>query len=191
MRVNIKEKAEHFYNTAVDAATALNTSMVEEYTQLMKKNYEEYKKEAEQKAASYLKQESEKLHREKNSALAVQILSIRHKQSDLSHELTEQLFTDVKNRLNSFMKTEEYVLLLEKQIKDAIAFSKGLPMTVYINPSDEDKKKRLEESTGIEITISDRDFWGGIRAVIHEKDILINNSFESKFIDAKEQFSIM
>ncbi|WP_066713706.1 V-type ATP synthase subunit E [Clostridium sp. Marseille-P299] len=189
--MNIKEKAEHFYNTAVDAATALNTSMVEEYTQLMKKNYEEYKKEAEQKAASYLKQESEKLHREKNSALAVQILSIRHKQSDLSHELTEQLFTDVKNRLNSFMKTEEYVLLLEKQIKDAIAFSKGLPMTVYINPSDEDKKKRLEESTGIEITISDRDFWGGIRAVIHEKDILINNSFESKFIDAKEQFSIM
>ena len=189
--MNIKEKAEHFYNTAVDAATALNTSMVEEYTQLMKKNYEEYKKEAEQKAASYLKQESEKLHREKNSALAVQILSIRHKQSDLSHELTEQLFTDVKNRLNSFMKTEEYVLLLEKQIKDAIAFSKGLPMTVYINPSDEDKKIRLEESTGIEITISDRDFWGGIRAVIHEKDILINNSFESKFIDAKEQFSIM
>lgn len=189
--MNIKEKAEHFYNTAVEAATALNTSMVEEYTQLMKKNYEEYKKEAEDKAASYLKQESEKLHREKNSALAVQILSIRHKQNDLVLELTEQLFTDVQNRLNDFMKTEEYMLLLEKQIKEAIAFSKGLPMTVYINPSDEDKKVRLEQATGIEIKISDRDFWGGTRAVIHEKEILINNSFESKFYDAKEQFSIV
>ena len=189
--MNIKEKAEHFYNTAVESATALNPSMVEEYTQLMKKNYEEYKKEAEEKAASYLKQESDKLHREKNSALAVQILSIRHKQSDLALELTEQLFTGVRNRLNDFMKTEEYVLLLEKQINEAIAFSKGLPMTVYINPSDEDKKARLEEATGTEIKISDRDFWGGTRAVIHEKEILINNSFESKFNDAKEQFSVV
>lgn len=189
--MNIKEKAEHFYNTAVDAATAINTTMVEEYKALLKKNYEEYKKEVEKKAETYLKNETERLRREKNSALALQILSIRHKQSDCSNELINKLFEDLKVRLMEYMKTEEYEKLLEKQILDAVAFSGGLAMTIYINPSDADKKERLEAKTGTKLTISTRDFWGGIRAVIHEKDILINNSFESKFKSAKETFSIV
>lgn len=191
MSVNIKEKAEHFYNTAVEAATALNTTMVEEYTAILKKNYEEYEQEARQKASAYLKIETDRLHREKNSALAVQILSIRHMQSDRSNELTEQLFEDVKKRLDEFMQTKEYEKLLEKQILEAVAFADGLSMTVYINPTDKDKKEQLEAATGVKLTVSATDFWGGIRSVIHEKEVLINNAFESKFNEAKEKFSLV
>lgn len=189
--MNIKEKAEHFYNTAVDAATALNTTMVDDYTALLNKNFDDYKRDAQQKAAAFLKSETERLHREKNSALALQILNVRHRQSERANDLKEMLFFDVKNRLMEFMKTKEYEKLLEKQILEAIAFSDGLPMTIYINPSDANKQERLEAATGVRLTVSATDFWGGIRAVIHEKEILINNSFESKYKDVKETFSMI
>jgi len=41
--MNIKEKAEHFYNMAVDNATAQNTAMVEDYRLLLEKELEQHK----------------------------------------------------------------------------------------------------------------------------------------------------
>ena len=50
-------------------------------------------------------------------------------------------------------------------------------MTIYINPTDSSKKDVLEKRTGAVLTISKEDFLGGIRAVIHDRHILIDNSF--------------
>lgn len=51
-------------------------------------------------------------------------------------------------------------------------------MTLYINPTDEDKKGYLEEHTGMRLTVSKEDFIGGVRAVIHERNILIDYAFK-------------
>ena len=51
-------------------------------------------------------------------------------------------------------------------------------MTIYINPSDADKKTYLEERTGMTLTISKVDFIGGVRAVVPEKNVLVDYAFK-------------
>lgn len=188
--MNIKEKAEHFYNMAVDNATAQNTAMVEEYRLLLEKELEQHKKEVRRKADNYLKEEMERLMREKNTALALKTLEMRHLYKDRATEITEDLFSKVEQSLREFMKTNDYVELLKKQIKEAKEFAKDRPVTVYLNKTDEDKATMLSEEFNITIEISESDFWGGTRAVIPDRNVIINESFLSKWEEAKECFAL-
>ncbi len=188
--MNIKEKAEHFYNMAVDNATAQNTAMVEEYRLLLEKELEQHKKEVRRKADALLKEEMERLVREKNTAFALKTLEIRHLYKDRSAEITEDLFSKVKVSLIDFMKTKEYVELLKKQIKEAKEFAKDYSVIVYLNNTDADKASMLSEELNVTIEISETDFWGGTRAVIPDKNVIINESFLSKWEEAKEGFAL-
>ena len=40
------------------------------------------------------------------------------------------------------------------------------------------KKAYLEEHTGVAVTVSKEDFIGGIRTVVHERNILIDHAFK-------------
>ncbi|MDF2951974.1 MAG: V-type synthase subunit [Anaerocolumna sp.] len=86
------------------------------------------------------------------------------------------------------MKTPEYTQLLTSQIVKAKEFANGEEMIIYINSSDESLKETLEAKTGAKLTISNRDFIGGTRAVMQEKNILIDNSFITRFKEAKNEF---
>ena len=80
--------------------------------------------------------------------------------------------------IHEYMKTEEYTELLVSYIKKAVTFAGGAATTLYINSSDADKKEYLEERTGMTLTISKEDFIGGVRAVIREKNILVDHAFK-------------
>ena len=61
-------------------------------------------------------------------------------------------------------------------------------MTIYLNPSDEEKRSSLEDATGIHLTISAEDFTGGIRAVIRSRNILIDHSFKTALRNEYDKF---
>ena len=105
-------------------------------------------------------------------------------------EVSDRIFIDVKLKLDHYMKTPEYDELLAAQIRKAKEFAQGDAITVYINPTDKDKIVTLEEKTGVSLTVSDRDFIGGIRAVIPSRSILIDNSFLTKLDEAKSTFTL-
>ncbi len=44
-------------------------------------------------------------------------------------------------------------------------------MTIYINPTDADKRHIWKNATGMTLTISKEDFIGGVRAVMREKNV--------------------
>ena len=87
------------------------------------------------------------------------------------------------------MKTEEYRKTLITYIEKAAAFANGEAMTLYINPTDEDKKNWLEEHTGMSLTVSKEDFTGGVRAVIHERNILIDYAFKGAMEREYQKFA--
>ena len=188
--MTIEEKLRLFYDTTIADATKQSEKIIDDYQESLKKIYEEHKKEAEEKAIFTLDVESQKLVLDKNKILSLQSLNYKHQISEKTESLKEVLFEDVKKRLFSFMKTDNYFELLVKQIKDASEFAKGDEMTIYINSSDSDKKDSLEEKTKVPITISTIDFMGGTRTVIHSKNILIDRSFSTKFAEEKETFSL-
>jgi len=188
--MTIEEKLRIFYETTIADATKQSEEIIAEYQASLKNMYDEHKKEAEEKAVYTLDIECQKLVQEKNKVLSLQCLDFKRQISDKTESLRNELFEEVKNRLYSFIAMQEYNELLVTQIKEANEFAKGEEMTIYINSSDADKKASLEEKTGISLTISTIDFIGGTRAVIHNKNILIDRSFSTKFSEEKETFSL-
>jgi vacuolar-type H+-ATPase subunit E/Vma4 len=188
--MTLDEKLDHFYSSVIDSATKQNLEIVEEYKLTLQKNYDERKENALRKADANYRMASDNIIRERNRRLSAETMEIRRKVLDKTAEISERIFTDVKMKLEDFMKTSDYDELLVTQIKNAKEFALGDPITVYINPTDANKITSLEEKTGVSLTISDRDFIGGSRAVIPSRSILIDNSFMTKLDEAKSSFTL-
>jgi V/A-type H+/Na+-transporting ATPase subunit E len=188
--MTLDEKLDHFYSSVIDSATKQNIEIVEEYKKTLQKNYEERKEAAIRKAEANYRMASDNIIRERNRKLSAEAMDIRRKVLDKTAEISDLIFRDVRTKLENFMKTSDYVDLLAAQIKNAKEFAQGDALTVYINPTDADKISALEERTGVSLTVSDRDFIGGSRAVIPSRSILIDNSFLTKIEEAKSSFTL-
>ena len=188
--MTLDEKLDHFYSSVIDSATKQNIEIVEEYKNTLQKNYEERKDAAHRKAEANYRMASENIIRERNRRLSAETMEIRRKVLEKTSEISDRVFDDVKLRLTDYMKTSAYDELLCAQIKNASEFAQGDTITVYINPTDAQKIKTLEEKTGVSLTVSDRDFIGGTRAVIPSRSILIDNSFLTKLEEAKSSFTL-
>ena len=94
--------------------------------------------------------------------------------------------TSVKQQLG--MANSKAALEL-KYIEKAVAYSDRGEMTIYVNPTDADKKAYLEEKTGFTLSISKEDFIGGIRAVIPERNILVDYAFKGALEREYQKFA--
>ena len=79
----------------------------------------------------------------------------------------------------------------EAQIKKARDFADGEEIHIYIDPSDKSKQNLLSLHTGCDVRVSEYSFLGGTRAVIASKNILIDNSFETRLKEAEEGFQFV
>ena len=109
-------------------------------------------------------------------------LQIRLGRESLEREMNKELFREQLR-----IKRE----MTKKQIKEAAHFAGTDDIMIYIDPSDADRLKELEDATKAHLTVSDTEFMGGTRAVIQSRNILIDNSFETKLKEAKEAFSFL
>lgn len=188
--MTLDEKLDHFYSSVIDSATNQNIEIVEEYKKTLQKNFDERKETALRKAEANYRMASDNIIRERNRKLSAEAMDIRRKVLDKTAEISDRVFKDVKIKLEEYMKTPAYDDLLVLQIKNASDFAGGDAITVYINPTDTNKVSALEEKTGVSLTVSDRDFIGGTRAVIPSRSILIDNSFLTKLEEAKSSFTL-
>ena len=188
--MTLDEKLEHFYSSVIESATNQNIEIVEEYKNTLQKNFDERKEIALRKAESNYRMASDNIIRERNRKLSAESMEIRRKVLDKTAEVSDRIFTDVRQNLEDFMKTSAYIDFLCSLINNAHAFAQRDSITIYINPTDAEKKEILEEKTGVSLTVSNRDFIGGIRAVIPSRSILIDNSFFTKLEEAKSSFTL-
>lgn len=188
--MTLDEKLEHFYTSVIDSATQQNIEIVEDYKKILKKNFDERKEAALRKAEANYRMASDNIIRERNRKLSSESMEIRRKVLEKTAEVSDRIFTDVRQKLDDFMKAPAYEELLCAQIKNASSFAHGDAITIYINPTDAEKISKLEEKTGVSLTVSDRDFIGGTRAVIPSRSILIDNSFLTKLDEAKSSFTL-
>lgn len=188
--MTIDEKLNNFYHCAIDDATAQSIKILESYEQTLKEMCEEKKKSLIKQAEQKIRIESDNLVREKNRKLSSESLNIKRTLSEKSKEKVEILFNDVEKRLNTYMQTPEYQTFLINKINEAIAFAKDNKLTIYINQTDAHLKEDLEAATHVELMISNINFFGGIRSVIPDRNILIDNSFMSKLREEKMNFKL-
>lgn len=188
--MTLDEKLDVFYNAAIEDATKQSIQIIDEYKQNLDKLFEEHKEEAKRKAEYTLKTESDYLVRDKNKRISDESLLLRREVTERVNEYEKLIFENVEKKLSEYMKTPAYTDLLQKLIKNALDFAKGEDLTIYINETDSDKKDALEQATNSTLTMSKEDFIGGTRAVLHARNILIDNSFANKLAEEKDSFTL-
>ena len=97
---------------------------------------------------------------------------------------------EVKDMLARFAETREYHQMLVRQFREAMEFAGGEEIILYIDPSDAQIQYSIEAEIGAPVTVSTYSFQGGTRAVLPARNILIDNSFETKIAEAKEHFQL-
>lgn len=184
------EKLKHFTSVILESTQGECEASLSEYKDKLDKYYEEHKEEALKKNKLEEDIEADRIRRKASKEYTMEQLHIRRKINHKQEELKGKLLIEINELLKDFFDTEEYKALLVKQIESAIKVARGENIDIYIDAKDESIKAELENKTGIELIVDGHTFLGGIKAEIPQKNILIDNSFESKLDNWVESYLI-
>lgn len=184
-----EEKLQHFYEVSMDTAREEATKVLDEYKAALETEMERHKQEKQAASESQFKIDSDNAAREINKALSAEHLHIKRKLSKKQQKLKESIFAEVEELLDDFSKKPEYTDWLEDKIKQSLEIAENDSVQIYLTAKDSAKAEELTKRTGITPLISETDFLGGIRAVIPEKNILIDNTFLTAFENEKGRFN--
>lgn len=185
--MTLEEKLENLSLAVLEDATLQSEALIREYQENIEHSLKTHEEELTKRNQEEYEYQYAKLEREKNKAISQAMLESRMLITKKNEELSKKLFDFVTIKLLEYKKTKEYENYLLKLIDTAINFSNGHEMTLYIDPSDASLKDFLEKKSKKTITISDENFLGGIRAIMTEKNILIDESFSTKITEEKER----
>lgn len=178
--MQIKEKMKVFQKFAIDVANTESDALIREYQEACEKELEEFRKNKQTELEHKFQIEEAKIRRQVNRKVSKEVLRQKRILDHCKREWKEKLIEQVKILLEEYQNTEAYTDYLTAKIEMAREVAGKEEVTIYINPSDADKKEELEQKTKMELTVSSMDFGGGIRAVIRSRNILIDESFMTK-----------
>ena len=189
--MTIEEKLTHFYDTSVEEARRQAEKDVQEHKDSLDAALEEHKKMSLENAASSRKAEIANAKREINKALSAEQLHIRRDWTARQSRLKEKLFAEVREQILKFMESSRYEEYLCTKIEEAVCFAEHDEIQIYLSKEDEPRLKSLTVKTGFPLKLSDESFIGGIKAIIPEKNILIDNSFEEGYCKSVFCFNLL
>ncbi|HJA72239.1 MAG TPA: V-type ATP synthase subunit E [Candidatus Lachnoclostridium stercoravium] len=184
-----EEKLQHFLDFCMEDVRGRSGKMLDDYEASLEKTFEEHKANASDRAKMQIRIQKETIKREMNKRLSLEQLELKRKVSKKQEELKDMLFVELRDYLAKFESSPAYYQLLEQQIKAAKDFSGDEHMVIFMDPADEKHMSRLAYQYGVRIQASDQSFLGGTIAVIPAKNILIDNSFSKKLVEARQNFS--
>ena len=179
-----EEKITHIRTAAMEEARAEANAIIKQHEDALRSVFEQHQIEARRQSETRVRAESVTAKQQLNMAMSKAQLELKREMGKIQTEL----FEEVQLKLLAFMRTEEYKEVLIRYIEKAAQFASGMAMTIYINPSDADKKTYLEERTGMTLTISKVDFIGGVRAVVPEKNVLVDYAFKGALENEYQKF---
>lgn len=187
--MEINEKLDIFFEAAIAAANKQSEEILEEQKHTYQQAIEDYEKSKKTGWQARERVIEAKLKKEANRRLSEQATLQKRIYYSVVEQKKKELFALVEEKIKAYRNTQEYETLLIHYIEKVKEFAKGESVTIYLTPSDAEKKEYLEQKTGMPLTMSEEEFIGGIRAVIASKNILIDESFESRLKQERENYS--
>lgn len=176
--MRLQEKTEHIKDAAMLEARMQADAIVGQHKKALENINEQHRAEVMRQSETRIKAEMTLAKQQFSMASSKAQLELKRELGKTQKELKAKIFQEVEDKLLVFMKTEDYKRHLVSYIEKAAKFASGEEMTLYINGTDADKKDWLEEHTGMTLTVSKEDFVGGVRAVIHDRNILIDYAYK-------------
>ena len=189
MHMTTEEKLKHFSEVSMETAREEAQRAITEYKAVLEDEMEQHKKEKQAASENQFRIEAENAAREINKALSAEQLHIKRKLSRKQQELREVLFSEIQEQLRAFTKTEGYADWLEAKVKKALVIAGEDEIQISLSPEDADLIPEIEKRTGMRPLLAEDSFLGGIRAVIPQKNILIDDTLLTSFQNEKESFN--
>lgn len=189
MHMTTEEKLKHFSEVSMETAREEAQRAITEYKAVLEDEMEQHKKEKQAASENQFRIEAENAAREINKALSAEQLHIKRKLSRKQQELREILFSEIQEQLRAFTKTEGYADWLEAKVKKALVIAGEDEIQISLSPEDADLIPEIEKRTGMRPLLAEDSFLGGIRAVIPQKNILIDDTLLTSFQNEKENFN--
>lgn len=186
--LTLEERILHLRVAVMEEARAEGNAIMKQHEDALQGVFEQHKAEGKRQSETRIKAEGVNARQQLNMAMSKAQLELKREIGKMHKDLKKKLFHEVEQQLHDFMKTEEYKSLLVKYIEKAAQFAGGEEMTIYINPTDADIKEYLEEHTGMQLTVSKEDFIGGVRAVIHKRNILVDHAYKGALESEYQKF---
>lgn len=189
MHMTTEEKLKHFSEVSMETAREEAQRAITEYKAVLEDEMEQHKKEKQAASENQFRIEAENAAREINKALSAEQLHIKRKLSRKQQELREVLFSEIQEQLRAFTKSEGYADWLETKVKKALEIAGEDEIQISLSPEDADLIPEIEKRTGMRPLLAEDSFLGGIRAVIPQKNILIDDTLLTSFQNEKENFN--
>lgn len=187
--MEIKDKIEVFFHAAIDAANEQSKEILEDYKNVYQEGLLEYEKNKQDGQQTRTRIAEAAVRKEVNRTVSEQVLQLKKEYHIRQEERKEELFALVEEKIAAYRKTSEYKSCLTEKIHAAKKLAGDEALTVYLDPADQALQKELEQQTACVLTVSKETFGGGIRAVVRSRNILMDESFDRKLEEEKEQFS--
>ena len=165
--MTLQEKTAHIKDAAMLEARMQADAIVGQHRKALENINEQHKAEILRQSETRIKAEVTLAKQQFAMAASKAQLELKRELGKTQKQLKKEIFREVEEKLQEFMKTEGYKRHLVSYVEKAAKFAGGEEMTLYINETD-----------GMTLTVSKEDFVGGVRAVIHGRNILIDYAYK-------------
>ena len=189
--MTLEEKIAQLQTSSMEQARAEGNAIIDSHREALEKVFQDHKAEAVRQSETRIKAETTNAKLMLNQAAAKSQLEIKRRQGKVQQELKDKVFEEALSLVQDYMKTDAYNDFLLKCIRQAVRYAGTDPVTIYINPTDESRRGDLEDAARVRLTISAEDFIGGVRAVIRNRNILMDNSFKTQLRNEYDKFMFL
>lgn len=190
--MDLEDKFAYFETQVNQQAQDIIDEQVNQYRATLQKDYDEFVKNTNQEFDAKFANAKKNMRKELNKNISQSQI---HLQRDLylqEEKLKKTLFAEFNDAIQNYMQTDEYrnqLVVMINNLKD-YAEKNREELVVYINHSDQGMIETLLEETNANIQISDREFLGGVRGVLKDRQVLIDYSFSTLLANVEDSFTI-
>ena len=190
--MDLEDKFAYFETQVNQQAQDIIDEQVNQYRATLQKDYDEFVKNTNQEFDAKFVNAKKDMRKELNKNISQSQI---HLQRDLylqEEKLKKTLFAEFNDAIQNYMQTDEYrnqLVVMINNLKD-YAEKNREELVVYINHSDQGMIETLLEKTNANIQISDREFLGGVRGVLKDRQVLIDYSFSTLLANVEDSFTI-
>lgn len=182
------KKIESFLDTVYSAAEERSQKMILEIDRAGDAALREYRAELQRYADQYRRREYLKAERIGAETVAHGESEIRQVIIDRREAITDEVFTEIKKRLEKYRTTADYRASL---MKDAEELSEKMAdctaCTLHLGEADMDMAQSLESVTGLSVHADPSIKLGGIRGVCDEMEL--DCTLDTRLLLAREDFT--
>lgn len=186
-----EEKLQHFTSVTMENVQADCDAMVKEYKEKMDEYLREHKENTIKNAKLQTSIAEDGIRRKASQEYTSMQMHLKRKINHKNVELKDKLFTEVRALLEDYIKTEEYKAYIIKKVTEMKEFAGKDELTIVLDKRDEEIVNDIPKANTINIEISEKSFIGGVIGKIPSRNILIDESFETKLTDIKEEYTIV